>query len=347
MQPTTFRDNGDWTLVTRRHKKKIKTTFLTQFQANCYDIHDVYGNNLSASFIASTIKDIERIKLRLENSGFWTKVKSLQCWKMEKYTLFSSSPHQRKVSHFYCLGLGKLSSFRSKMQFSLLLLIIEFLRQDTFSTPILKTYDPVYTVNDIEVLKYFGFDICSNKNGRYALSELESCPTAATSRPLFEQSVNQIQNTAGEKPATNFHTPSSPERTPAGTITDIPKPNFQGDESASASKQVLFYMPHCMRILYNNIMESNWNKNSLKNILLVGNSFQNTTDKILCKQDKKKWSILIKAKELVDEYSLPNYQAHDDVFNDTVVHVFSEDKLNKVPISTWKIGEGVAQRHGH
>ena len=38
-------------------------------------------------------------------------------------------------------------------------------------------------------------------------------------------------------------------------------------------RKTLFYMPHCGKSLYNNILKSNWNEEDLKRTIILGNSF--------------------------------------------------------------------------
>ena len=43
--------------------------------------------------------------------------------------------------------------------------------------------------------------------------------------------------------------------------------------------RTLFYMPHCGKALYNNLLWANWTPELLTNLLIIGNSFQHVCDR--------------------------------------------------------------------
>jgi hypothetical protein len=55
--------------------------------------------------------------------------------------------------------------------------------------------------------------------------------------------------------------------------------NEQGKRRASNGPS-FFYMPHCVRALYNNVLWANWGKATLESIVIVGNSFNGYMDQI-------------------------------------------------------------------
>jgi len=44
--------------------------------------------------------------------------------------------------------------------------------------------------------------------------------------------------------------------------------------SYRSENDTLFFMPHCPKFLYHNLLSTNWNFQSFKNILIIGNSFE-------------------------------------------------------------------------
>ncbi len=53
--------------------------------------------------------------------------------------------------------------------------------------------------------------------------------------------------------------------------------NEEGKRRVSAP--TLFYMPHCGKALYNNLLWANWKLENLRNLIIVGNSFSGYVDK--------------------------------------------------------------------
>ena len=43
----------------------------------------------------------------------------------------------------------------------------------------------------------------------------------------------------------------------------------------SVTQNTVFYMPHCGKALYNNLLWKNWSKERLKKLVIIGNSFDN------------------------------------------------------------------------
>lgn len=49
---------------------------------------------------------------------------------------------------------------------------------------------------------------------------------------------------------------------------------------SKAEKRVLFFMPHCDKSLFNNLLWCNWDSDKLNNIYIMGNSFNNMLETI-------------------------------------------------------------------
>lgn len=77
----------------------------------------------------------------------------------------------------------------------------------------------------------------------------------------------------------------------------------------------LFFMPHCGKALYNNLLWSNWSYPKLRNLIIFGNSFDeilsNTPDRLL----KENASYIVKIKPYYHEVSIPSKFVYEDIFN--------------------------------
>ena len=68
----------------------------------------------------------------------------------------------------------------------------------------------------------------------------------------------------------------------------------------SVTSPTLFFMPHCPMGLYHNILLSNWNKSSLGNVYIFGNSFA-AYDERLCRLEDRRRSLIVQSLPLVYE----------------------------------------------
>ncbi|KAK4264746.1 hypothetical protein QN277_025878 [Acacia crassicarpa] len=59
-----------------------------------------------------------------------------------------------------------------------------------------------------------------------------------------------------------------------------------------ALKPTLFFMPHCPIMLYDNLLQENWKSSSLRNIVILGNSFDNYVSSGSCSPHMKKYIML-------------------------------------------------------
>jgi len=49
------------------------------------------------------------------------------------------------------------------------------------------------------------------------------------------------------------------------------------------SRRTLFFMPHCGKTLYGNVLEANWSREGLECLVVLGNSFASYSDRyVLC-----------------------------------------------------------------
>ncbi|XP_032085663.1 SRR1-like protein isoform X2 [Thamnophis elegans] len=97
----------------------------------------------------------------------------------------------------------------------------------------------------------------------------------------------------------------------------------------------LFYMIHCGKALYNNLLWSNWSAEALSQMVVVGNSFRGFEERLLAKVFWENYSYIAKVLEATQEEALPPHLQHPDVFNDTSVHCFPLQRLRGLPQDCW------------
>ena len=103
----------------------------------------------------------------------------------------------------------------------------------------------------------------------------------------------------------------------------------------------IFYFPHCPKHLTNNILWSNWTKNSLFKLVLISNSFERIITTLPVRLLKEEGlEFIIRAREIVRESTVKNSFSVKDVFNDTSIHSFPESRLSlKNTEEFWDRGE--------
>jgi hypothetical protein len=104
----------------------------------------------------------------------------------------------------------------------------------------------------------------------------------------------------------------------------------------SIEKTTLFYLPHCPKQITNNLLYSNWNAESLKNLILICNSFTqiitSTPERFL----RPNAHFLLNIHPFTSEAELANSYKFSDIFNDFAIHTFAEDKLLSLPSEFWE-----------
>ncbi|XP_033030650.1 SRR1-like protein isoform X1 [Lacerta agilis] len=101
----------------------------------------------------------------------------------------------------------------------------------------------------------------------------------------------------------------------------------------------IFYMVHCGKALYNNLLWSNWSIEALSRTVIIGNSFKGIEDRVLSRIFQKDYSYIAKVLIATDEEALPSHPQYLDIFNDTSVHCFPLEKLRELPPEIWKLQE--------
>ncbi|KAK9971047.1 hypothetical protein ABG768_026943 [Culter alburnus] len=97
----------------------------------------------------------------------------------------------------------------------------------------------------------------------------------------------------------------------------------------------LFYLMHCGKALYNNLLWRNWMPQTLQKIIIIGNSFHGIQERMLQREFERDYSFLSNVISVCDEMSLPCSPRFLDVFNDTALIQFPPENLNKLPETMW------------
>jgi hypothetical protein len=87
----------------------------------------------------------------------------------------------------------------------------------------------------------------------------------------------------------------------------------------------LFYMPHCGKALYNNLLYSNWSVNLLKKLIIFGNSFNTIKTHTLNNVMNKYYTYINDSYLFINEIKLCNIKCDltNDSFYDLSLHMFN------------------------
>ena len=95
----------------------------------------------------------------------------------------------------------------------------------------------------------------------------------------------------------------------------------------------LFYMPHCGRRLYSNVLRANWGAAGLARVLIVGNSFEGYRLRMLTDEKAKRSCCVERLGDArCRESRLPRAE-EEDVFADTAVMTFPSSLLQDHEVS--------------
>lgn len=95
----------------------------------------------------------------------------------------------------------------------------------------------------------------------------------------------------------------------------------------------LVYAPHCPKQLINNFLWKNWNGESLKQLIYVGNSFSNLLNSTPSRFLEADAGFIVKLQPHCEEIELENNFKFTDIFNDTSIHQFSG--VTELPQEFW------------
>ncbi|CAG8845875.1 38240_t:CDS:2, partial [Gigaspora margarita] len=91
----------------------------------------------------------------------------------------------------------------------------------------------------------------------------------------------------------------------------------------AVTNQTLFYMPHCPLGLYNNLIEANWDRIKLKDVIIVGNrlDFYNESSCVF-------YALKILQIHLFPSTTIQSLAIPDSTFNDLCWQWFPIDRIN-------------------
>ncbi|XP_009887466.1 PREDICTED: SRR1-like protein [Charadrius vociferus] len=101
----------------------------------------------------------------------------------------------------------------------------------------------------------------------------------------------------------------------------------------------LFYMVHCGKALYNNLLWRNWSAEALSKMVIIGNSFKGIEERLLSRILERDYSYIAKVLKGTEEVALPTHPRYLDTFNDTSVHWFPLQKLKDLSPEVWDFME--------
>ncbi|TNN54975.1 SRR1-like protein [Liparis tanakae] len=102
-----------------------------------------------------------------------------------------------------------------------------------------------------------------------------------------------------------------------------------------ATQPTLFYLMHCGKALYNNLLWRNWSVQHLPLMKIIGNSFNGMMDRTVEREFRRDYSYVAQAVSVCEERRLPCPSRLVDVFSDTAVITFPAAGLQRLPQCTW------------
>ncbi|KAM3611207.1 uncharacterized protein V6R79_014901 [Siganus canaliculatus] len=101
------------------------------------------------------------------------------------------------------------------------------------------------------------------------------------------------------------------------------------------TKPTLFFLMHCGKALYNNLLWKNWSTQCLPLMIIMGNSFSCMRDRSIEREFKRDYAYITQAVSVCQERQLPCPPRLIDVFSDTAVVTFPASSLSELPQSSW------------
>jgi hypothetical protein len=239
-------------------------------------------------------KRVEDCKKKLKDYDqhfYWSKVQ-MKLKKLLKI-YFTEQIECSNLISIVCYGLGSVDeNISSRYQLALLLLIIDELNAACFSLNNNKKQK--YSIDLIEI-----YDPVFNQIDKHLLQNIYKFKLNNKNNQCFKSvhSLNENKNLNNNK--------------------------------ENQKLLNLFYMPHCGKALYNNLLYANWSKAQLSSMVILGNRFSTILLNTLEEKMKKYYGFIRDGSLLFDEVNL-NYECElTNAFNDLSFQIFDSKKFNQ------------------
>lgn len=114
----------------------------------------------------------------------------------------------------------------------------------------------------------------------------------------------------------------------------IPKENLEGKHLIDQA--TLAYFPHCPHELTDGFLSENWSPGRLGKVVLLCNSFERFTTTEPTRVVEERTPFIAKIVDFTEVLEVENKYKFEDVFNDTAIHWFLEEKLLDLTSDFWE-----------
>lgn len=111
--------------------------------------------------------------------------------------------------------------------------------------------------------------------------------------------------------------------------------NVNEEAKRVLKRKSIFFMPHCDIPLYNNLLWANWNKDTLSELVIIGNSFQSYELNDAKRRLKERAKYVHLACKFVKEIRMTNVFRFSDIFNDLSIHYFTSASVSGIDPLLW------------
>jgi len=292
-------DDDGFKLVKSKSKKptmaftnhKVNSTINVGYMtSSAKDDNDNSNDDIAARELSTRIEVLKSKLKDCDQHFYWSKLQLVVSRLIKSYfnekkrnnhSQHNNSDYRknRKIN-IICYGLGSIDDqFSSRYQFALLLLIIDEFKTISFDS------DSVVSISS------------SSSSSALKINSVE----------LYDPVFNEID----KKLLTNIYSFKL-----ESTNCKCMKQTSLFDETADDDILNFFYMPHCSKGLFNNLLYANWSAKALNSLIILGNSFDtimlNTLDKLMV----KRYSFIKDSSMFMHETRLDNKCELTDAFYD-------------------------------